>query len=216
MQAHLDGLTITWTPNNGPIVTAPTTYPGAPQTLPSVLVHPIAPGQDSHITHYPGQGTEDLTWQDIIISFPSDSGVPPLYLVFAKPAVRALEVGLYSDLSSRSRKDGLDIDHIPAQKVLEATLRASPARISEGKIRAALRSAPAIAVPTRVHQKYSETYGGRNTKAKQAADAADLRTAVDSNFEAIKLGLVQEGYLEADIELAREELHKLNQEQGWY
>lgn len=216
MEAHLDGLTITWTPNNGPVIMAPTTYPDVPERLPTVLVHPISKGKDSQITHYPGRDAEDVTWQDIIISFPVDSDVPPLYLVFAKPMVNPLEVGPAGELQSRSKKDGLDIDHIPAQKALEAALLASPVRVSKREIREAMRNAPGIAIPATVHQKYSETYGGRNTKAKQAQDVADLRAAIDSNFNAIKRGLLEEGYAESDIEAARDQLHQLGQEQGWY
>ncbi len=73
-----------------------------------------------------------------------------------------------------------------------------------------------VAIPTRVHQKYSETYGGRNIKEKQARDAENLRTAVDSNFDAIKPGLLEEGLPETEIEASRAELHKLHEEQGWY
>ncbi|WP_338109242.1 S-type pyocin domain-containing protein [Pseudomonas paralactis] len=94
---------------------------------------------------------EEVTWQDMIISFPAHSGVPPLYLVFAKPMVSPLEVGPYDDLSSRSIKD-----------------------------------------------------------------ASDLSAAVDSNFNAIKRGLLEEGFTEADVEVAREQLHRLSKEQGWY
>ncbi|MNP86113.1 hypothetical protein D3C76_1861620 [compost metagenome] len=67
-----------------------------------------------------------------------------------------------------------------------------------------------------MHQKYSETYGGRNSRAKQIRDAADLRAAVDSNFNAIKPYLLEESYSDTDLEAARADLHKLNQEQGWY
>lgn len=69
---------------------------------------------------------------------------------------------------------------------------------------------------TGVHQNYSETYGGRNTKARQSKDAADLRTAVNSNVDAIKRGLLEEGFSELDIEAARQQLHDLNRAQGWY
>lgn len=214
LEATLDGITIVWTPNAGPVAQAPTSYPGVTEALDNILVHPVAEGTDSQIEVYPG--SEDLTWQDCILVFPADSGVPPLYLVFAKPAVNPLEVGPAGELQSRSKKDGLDIDHIPAQKVLEAALLASSVRMSNSKIREALRNAPGIAIPARVHQKYSETYGGRNTKTKQAQDVSDLRAAIDSNFNAIKRGLLREGYAESDIEVARDQLHQLSQEQGWY
>ena len=216
MVAVLDGISITWTPNHGPLVNAPSPYPGAQERLDNLFVHPIAVGQDSAISHYPGREANEVTWQDTIISFPADSGMPPLYLVFAKPMVHPLEVGPYDDLSSRSIKDGYDIDHLPARKVLEAVLLKLDGEMDPREIRDYLRRAPSIAIPARVHQKYSETYGGRSTKAKQMQDASDLRAAVDSNFNAIKRGLLEEGFTEADVEVAREQLHRLSKEQGWY
>ena len=216
MVAVLDGITITWTPNNGPVVNVPSPYPGAPEQLDNLFVHPIPLGQDTGVTHYPGRDAADITWQDTIITFPADSGVPPLYLVFAKPAVNLLEVGVYVDLSARSRRDGLDIDHIPSRKVLEASLRSVFPGITEQEVQIYLREASAIAIPARVHQKFSETYGGRNTKARQANDVFDLRAATDRNFDAIKQGLLEEGCSEINIEAAREQLHKLNQKLGWY
>ncbi|WP_241669108.1 S-type pyocin domain-containing protein [Pseudomonas sp. CFBP13528] len=77
MVAVLDGISITWTPNHGPVVSVPSPYPGTPERLDNVFVHPVAVGQDSAISHYPGRDAENITWQDTIISFPADSGVPP-------------------------------------------------------------------------------------------------------------------------------------------
>lgn len=213
MEAQLEGgITITWTPNKGPLPSEPLIFPIPTEPVETLLVHPIPDQLDTEIEVYPAG--DDITWQDVILTFPDNPGVPPLYLVFAKPAVRPLEVGPAGELQSRSKKDGLDIDHIPAQKVLEAV--SAGAGLSEDEVRAALRNAPGIAIPSRVHQKYSETYGGRNTRAKQAQDAADLRAAIDNNFAAIKRGLLEEGYAESDIEAARDQLHQLGQEQGWY
>ncbi|WP_417286429.1 S-type pyocin domain-containing protein [Cobetia marina] len=213
-EATLNGVTVTWSPNNGPVVQAPTTYPGVTDALENIMVHPVAEDGDSQIEIYPA--ADDLTWQDYILVLPIETGVPPLYVVFAKPMVNPLEVGPAGELQSRSKKDGLEIDHIPSQKVLEATLQSAFPYMAKKRISDYLRGAPAIAIPARVHKDYSETYAGRNTKAKQAQDAADLRAAIESNFNAIKRGLLEEGYAEADIEAAREQLHKLNQEQGWY
>ncbi|WP_256580939.1 MULTISPECIES: S-type pyocin domain-containing protein [unclassified Pseudomonas] len=117
MQAHLGTLTITWTPHNGPVVTAPTPYPGVTDELANLMVHPIAEGGDSQLQ---GAPIDELKVEDCIITFPIGSGLRSLYLVFAKPLVNPLEVGPANDLSSRSAKDGLDIDHIPSQKALEA------------------------------------------------------------------------------------------------
>lgn len=213
MQAHLGTLTSTWTPHSGPVVTAPTRYPGLPDELPTLMVHPIAEGGDSQLQ---GAPLDELKVEDCIVTFPANSGIRSLYLVFAKPMVNPLEVGPANDLSSRSAKDGLDIDHIPSQKALEAFLNENVPGIPEAKIKKYLLKAPSIAIPRTVHQKYSETYGGRNNKAQQAKDAADLRTAVDSNLNAIKSFLLEEGFTDEQVEKARSDLHNLHQEQGWY
>ncbi|WP_236643547.1 MULTISPECIES: S-type pyocin domain-containing protein [Pseudomonas] len=213
MQAHLGTLTITWTPHNGPIITAPTAYPGVTDELARLMVHPIAEGGDSQLQ---GAPLDEFKVEDCIITFPADSGIRSLYLVFAKPMVNPLEVGPANDLSSRSAKDGLDIDHIPSQAALRVFLKANNPRITEGQLNAALRKAPSIAIPRKVHQKYSETYGGRNTKLQQSKDAADLREAVDTNLDTLKPFLLEEGLTDEQIEKARTDLHNLHQEQGWY
>jgi uncharacterized Zn-binding protein involved in type VI secretion len=215
MVAVLDGMSITWTPNNGPVVSAPSPYPGTRERLDNLLVHPIAVGPDSAITHYPGRDAEDVTWQDTIITFPADSGVAPLYLVFAKPAVRPLEVDTYGAFNGRLR-EGMHLDHMPSQAALEHYLLGNYPHLGEADRKQAMKNAASIAIPARVHQKFSETYGWRNKKAKQHADAADLRDAVERNFDAIKPYMLEEGFSEADLEDARARMHKINEKQGWY
>lgn len=215
MVAVLDGMSITWTPNNGPVVSAPSPYPGAPERLDNLLVHPIAVGPDSAITHYPGRDAENVTWQDTIITFPADSGVAPLYLVFAKPAVRPLEVNIYGAFDGRPR-NGLHVDHMPSQAAIRRYLEDGSTVLMDNQINELLMQVASIAIPARVHQKYSETYGWRNTKVKQLLDADNLREAVDSNYDAIKPYLIEEGFTEDDLEAARAGMHKINQAQGWY
>ena len=214
IEAHVGGVTIIWTPNDSPIITAPTPYPGVSDELSKVLVHPIAEDTDSQIEIYPAEN--DITWQDCILVFPLKSGVPPLYIVFTKPAVKPLEVGVYKDLSSRSVKDTLDIDHITSQAALRTYIVDNFDNVTPEEIKYLLSQAPCIAIPQEVHRKYSETYAGRNVKTKQRLDASNLKAAVDSNFDAVKRGLLKDGYAEGDIERARKELHSLHKEQGWY
>ncbi|MCT8951064.1 S-type pyocin domain-containing protein [Pseudomonas lundensis] len=213
MEAHLGGITIIWTPNKGPVVTAPTRYPGVTDVLANILVHPISEGDDSKIQDSP---LDEFTVEDCIITFPADSGIKSLYLVFAKPMVNPLEVGPANDLSSRSAKDGLDIDHMPSQRALREYVVTLKPGTHPKVLKKILQNAPSIAIPRVAHQKYSETYGGRNTKAKQIMDAADLRAAVDSNLNAIKPYLLDEGFTDEQIETARIDLHNLHQQQGWY
>lgn len=213
--AVLDGITITWTPNNGPVVNAPSPYPGAPEQLDNLFVHPIPLGQDTGVTHYPGRDATDITWQDTIITFPADSGVPPLYLVFAKPAVKPLEVDVFGAFNGRLR-NGLHVDHMPSQAAITRYLISKIPGIKQEQIEEALKSVASVAVPAQIHQKYSETYGWRNTKVKQALDAGDLRSAVDRNFDAIEPYLLSYGFAETDLDVARAQLHETNANRGWY
>ncbi|WP_294734654.1 S-type pyocin domain-containing protein [uncultured Pseudomonas sp.] len=215
MVAVLDGISITWTPNNGPVVNAPTPYPGTPERLDNLLVHPIPAGRDTGITHYPGRDAEDVTWQDTIITFPVDSGVPPLYLVFAKPAVKPLEVDTYGAFSGRPR-NGLHVDHMPSRAALRRFLHKVDPDISARKIQEYLLNSASVAIPAHIHQKHSETYGGRNNEVRQMRDAQELRAAVDSNISALKPHLLADGYSEVEIEVVRSKMHKTNQQQGWY
>ena len=121
-----------------------------------------------------------------------------------------------NDLSSRSAKDGLDIDHMPSQGALREYVVTLKPDTHPKVLKKILQNSPSIAIPREAHQKYSETYGGRNTKAKQIMDAADLRAAVDSNLNAIKPYLLDEGFTDEQIETARTDLHNLHQQQGWY
>ncbi|MEF9671669.1 hypothetical protein QNM99_00680 [Pseudomonas sp. PCH446] len=139
--------------------------------------------------------------------------MPPLYLVFAKPALKPLEVGTFGSFIGRLR-NGLQADHMPSQAAIRRYLESSAISFTEKQIDEALKSAASIAIPAYVHQKFSETYGWRNTKEKQALDAGDLRGAVDSNFDAIKPYLVEHGFAEFDLETVRSQMHKVNEEQG--
>lgn len=205
-------LILTWTPANPPGSQNPSsTTPVVPQPVPVYEGATIAPAK-AEPESYPGI---PLSLDDLIVIFPADSGIPPLYLVFSKPPVSALEVDIYGNFTGRPR-NGNHLDHMPAQGALATSLRSAIPDIQEKEIRDLMKKGASIAIPARIHQKYSETYGGRNTKEKQRKDAEDLRRAVDSNFDAIKNALVEEGFSERDVEEARAKLHRINEEQGWY
>lgn len=144
-----------------------------------------------------------------------DSGVPPLYLVFAKPAVKPLEVDTFGAFSGRPR-NGLHMDHMPSQAAIRRYLQNNFRTLTAKQVEEYLKKVAGVAIPARVHQKFSETYGGRNTETKQLQDADDLRTALDSNFNAIKPYMLEEGFAGADLEAARARMHEINEEQGWY
>lgn len=86
----------------------------------------------------------------------------------------------------------------------------------DDEINELLMQVAGIAIPARVHQRYSETYGGRNTKVKQLLDAGNLRAAVNSNYDVISPYMIEEGFSVGEVEAALAKMHKINQEQGWY
>lgn len=83
MEAKLNGITILWTPQRGPLGSMPPlVYPERGEQLNTILVHPIAENTDSQIEGLPG---EDMTAEDCILVFPADTGLKSLYVVFSRP-----------------------------------------------------------------------------------------------------------------------------------
>ncbi|ENJ1725855.1 S-type pyocin domain-containing protein [Vibrio parahaemolyticus] len=219
--AELDnGITITWTPDGSTDVLTPdTVLPENDQLdVHNIWVRPIEEHeQEIGTALYP---EEELA--EYIVTFPADSGVSPLYLVFNKRSagitkVKPLEVGTYGDLAPRSKKDGMDIDHIPSQAALLRAAEEMLGRpLTADEKKEIINSGAGVAIPREIHQKCSETYGGRNKLEKQQVDSGDLEAAVNSNFDAIKTCLKENGYTDEQLEDAREELHRLNKANGWY
>jgi len=84
MEAKLNGITILWTPQRGPLGSMPPlVYPEHGEQLNTILVHPIAEYTDTQIEGLPG---EDMTAEDCILVFPADTGLKSLYVVFSRPA----------------------------------------------------------------------------------------------------------------------------------
>ena len=84
MEAKLNGITILWTPQRGPLGSMPPlVYPEHAEQLNTILVHPISENTDTQIEGLPG---EDMTAEDCILVFPADTGLKSLYVVFSRPA----------------------------------------------------------------------------------------------------------------------------------
>lgn len=160
-------------------------------------------------------GDNDVELGAQILIFPGTQ-MPPILIMETRPPAELLEVGGYNDLSSRSRKDGMDVDHIPSRRALERFLKKTQPDIGLSELRKTVDRAASIAIPSDIHRQFSETMGGRNSAEKQRMDAHNLKKAVDSNFDAIKQGLLQRGIDEVALETARQSLHNYNQELGWY
>ncbi|MFM4746201.1 S-type pyocin domain-containing protein [Aeromonas dhakensis] len=211
------GPTLTWYPDSsGEVPDASSYYPERDGLeVSNILVRPIPDAPDAELETFPATG-DDL--EDCIITFPASLGIPPLYLVFSKPPVKLLEVDLFRNFEGRPR-NGTHADHMPSQAAIEAYLKSLDSDMDQDLIKSYKKDVASIIIPASVHQKYSETYGRRNTRNDRAQiikDSSDLRKAVDNNFDAIKPYLRDEGFSDTELEQAREKMHKINKSQGWY
>ncbi|MBO9548973.1 S-type pyocin domain-containing protein [Pseudomonas sp.] len=196
--------THTWTPLvvPGAELLGPTRLPEAPPLtgiLPGAPTDPVGPSLEILPGVNPGETGA------IIPGFGGEEDLPAPGLVNNEPA-KITESGSYGDLERRSIKDDMDVDHIPAQAPLRIWFERKFTDMTPYEINRVLKQAPAVVIPTRVHRKYSETYGGRNTKTKQMLDASDLVVAVKSNVEALRSGLIEEGVSHVRVDEMKAEL----------
>lgn len=206
---------ITWTPASTPgSQVSWNTGNNSPQagtvTIPG-LEHPDIQGVTITTTPVP----EEKDFRDYILVFPGNIN-PPIYIYLSKPPVELLEVELYKDFTGRSRQGKYEADHMPSRAAVEQFLMDEYPGLDQKLIRKMAGQVAAIVVPKEVHQKISQTYGGRNKPDQIARDAKNLRSALDRNFDAIKPTLKEYGATEEQLESARAKMHKLNTEQGLY
>jgi len=203
----------TWTPLVAPgaELLGPTLLPEAPPlpgVLPGGAIDPAGPSLEILPGANPGETGA------IIPGFGGDTDLPSPGLINYEPA-KPLEVGEYKDLSRRSINDLMDVDHIVSRKAYQVYLAKNRPQLSMDAVKELLETAPSIVIPADVHRKFSETYGGRNNKARQSKDASNIREAVDSNIDALKSGLLEYGFSDDGIESARQQLHALHQQKGY-
>jgi hypothetical protein len=108
-----------------------------------------------------------------------------------KPKPKCGQSGPYKDRKNHDN-DGMNWDHVPSQKaLLERALRENRGRpLSQGQIDSIIENAPAIAIPKGLHQKASESFGGRQHQSvdgvrRPMRDAQDLQRATQENTQAI-------------------------------
>lgn len=119
--------------------------------------------------------------------------------------VRTGDVDSYAGLRSRARRgDGLEHDHVPSAASLiraarEKSLRETGEDLSAAQIRDIYNNAGSIELPASVHRA-TRTYGGRNTQAQIAEDAADLAAAANRDYGDRIALLLEAGFSVSDIE----------------
>ncbi|MBL2855537.1 S-type Pyocin family protein [Klebsiella pneumoniae] len=158
---------------------------------------------------------EDRDFDDFIIVDPMGV-VPAIYVYFKKAPVEEYEVDYYENFEGRSRQGKYQVDHIPSRDAVRVYLEDLYPDEGSKYIDKMVDKVASVAIPIAVHQKCSETYGGRNNRkvetesgemiTKKELDARDLEAAVNANW----------GMSNEKIEEIRAKLHKLNRNVGLY
>lgn len=207
-------ITIVWTPDRTGEEKPWNTGNQARPVLPNpVVVDPLPDNTRITATTSPAPAEKSFADYILILPFPDQ---PPMYIYLSKPPVEFLEVELYSDFKRRSRQGKYEADHMPSRAAVDACLRANYPLLDDDEILALTDKVAAIVIPKNMHQKISETYGGRNTPIQIELDSRNLRAAADRNLDAIKPALKEHGATEIQIEAARVKMHKINTETGLY
>ena len=207
-------VTIYWNPDKLELdIPSNTGHQDSPSLPSSITVLPIPEKVGSDIESYPAPTGGDF--EDYILVF-LGTDMPPIYIYLSKPPVEFLEVELYSDFKRRSRQGKYEADHMPSKAAVKAHIRRMNPKLDETTLEELAQDVAAIVIPKDVHQKISETYGGRNKVEQVELDSRDLRAAVDRNLDAIKPALKERGATESQIETARAKMHQLNDSMGLY
>ncbi len=115
-------------------------------------------------------------------------------------AGQTLNSGTYSDLKSKNAGTGLSADHIPSYAAVKQMREQALGRtLTAAEATALKNSTLTLSINTKLHQSTSQTYGGRNSKTKIAADAANPIKAIQDNVNAYRPALLKEGYTNAEI-----------------
>ncbi|HLX68190.1 MAG TPA: hypothetical protein VKV04_01065, partial [Verrucomicrobiae bacterium] len=118
--------------------------------------------------------------------------------------VRPYQVGTYGDLRSSSLSyDDLALDHQPSNASNVARMEQELGRpLTPDELAQVRDQGTAVAVPQDWHQSQSLTYGGRNTAAQIAGDAADPLAAATRDSQAMVNGASAENRAAAEAAAA--------------
>ncbi|MGL5953071.1 MAG: S-type pyocin domain-containing protein [Providencia rustigianii] len=192
---------------------------------PEITISPIPEQSTGWIEWVPIHETD---FNDYVIVDPRGE-VPAIYVFFEKEPIKAGEVDYFGKFKNRSRQKLYEVDHIPSKAAVERYLRDNDidGDLSDHDISILLDQVAAVSIPKEVHQKNSETYGGRNNSkiehdngdmiSRKELDSKDLYNAAERNWEAIRPHLKEKlGYSEQELNNIIEEIHRLNRAKGWY
>jgi hypothetical protein len=128
-------------------------------------------------------------------------------VVPSNTATQQLQVGTYKNMTAANAGTGNSADHIPSYASLVAAEEARLGRpLSSSEKKIIKENGLTLVVNTQVHQTTSQTYGGRNSRARQLQDAANPVQAVYSNVNAYRATMRAQGYTNEQIDQAIQRL----------
>lgn len=195
----------------------------APEPLPPIPGTPVPDEQRPNIETFP---IEDRDFDDFIIVDPIGN-VAAIYVYFQKLPIENLEVDYYDNFKGRSRQGEYEVDHIPSKEAVRIYLKEQDPLATKKLIDYMIDRVASVAIPKDVHQKCSETYGGRNNShiqtengdvvRRKTLDASDLEAGVNANWDVNAECLKNDyGVSDEKLEEVRAKLHELNRLAGLY
>ncbi|EKT61706.1 S-type pyocin domain-containing protein [Providencia burhodogranariea] len=168
----------------------------------------------------------ETDFNDYIIVDPLGE-VPAIYVFFQKEPLKGGEIDYYKNLNGRSREKKFNVDHIPSKAAIKEYLKETYPDMTDDEIKELYGDVASVTIKIKTHQKYSETFGGRNSSnielengtiiKKAKLDSLDLYKASESNWAAIRGELKEsEGYTDKELDDMLQEIHRLNRAKGWY
>lgn len=189
---------------------------------PELTPSPIPEQSTGWIESLPLQETD---FNDYVIVDPLGE-VPAIYVFFQKDPVDDLEVDYYDNFKGRPRGGLYEIDHLPSKAAIRMYLKNKYPTLTEIQLDKMSNQVASIAIQKEIHQKCSETYGGRNNSwvdiegdlslRRKELDAKNLREAVERNWAANRECLENEGYDSKLLDEKLNKIHELNEAKGLY
>lgn len=189
---------------------------------PELTPSPIPEQSTGWIESLPIQETD---FNDYVIVDPLGE-VPAIYVFFQKDPVDDLEVDYYDNFKGRPRGGLYEIDHLPSKAAIRMYLKNKYPTLTEIQLDKMSNQVASIAIQKEMHQKCSETYGGRNNSwvdiegglslRRKELDAKNLREAVERNWAANRECLENEGYDSKLLDEKLNKIHELNEAKGLY
>jgi len=128
-----------------------------------------------------------------------------------------LNVSEYATSTKNSVKDLMTPDHIPSyastRKYLESKLGRE---LTVDEARKLNDEGTTLLYETEIHQKFSRTYGGRNSAEQILNDSKGLFEAAKKDLEALRQPLIDSGMTNEEINQAFDRIHEMNRNKGLY